>query len=439
MWVLTLALGCSEYALDRKVKPPEREEPDIAVSPSLVRFDATPPFCVVEQVVTVQNIGEAPLQVDGSWIEGDASLTAEWLADVIDPGAAVPVRVRFQPTEDGGATGALVVSSDDPDEPQAGADVQGVGQTYEERVDTFVQDTRPVDVLWVIDNSGSMSQEQARVIADIQEFYSWFETLGLDYHMGVITSDVVTSTMAGRLQGSPAYITPDTPDGLTEFAEALNVGTEDQGDESGLAAMQLALSEPVASAENAGFLRPDAQLVVTFLSDEPEQSGVPAADYITFLQRLKADPGWVLVSAIVGDRDVGCTAECDGVPSDAQAGNAYLDVVDAFGGVFGSICTCDLSSMLADMGLESTLYARSFTLTSVPATSDDIHVYVDGVETLAWTWDAEDNAVVFEEPPHEGQRVEVLYTVPLACESDPATDGGSDTATSDTATSDTGT
>ena len=68
---------------------------------------------------------------------------------------------------------------------------------------------------------------------------------------------------------------------------------------------------------------------------------------------------------------------------------------------------------------------------------------MDGVETLSWTWDAEHNAIVFDAPPVDGQRVEVLYTVPLVCEGVVETDatdtGGtpSDTATSDTAPTDT--
>lgn len=438
--VFALFLGCSEYELDPKTQTPELEEPDILIEPDSVRFDAIAPYCTSEQTVLVRNVGNAPLDVTGSWIEGDETLSAEWIAQVIEPGQAVPVTVRYHPVEGGNAVGSLVVPSDDPDEPEASATVEGLSDPNDDVVDVFVQDTLPVDVLWVIDNSGSMSQEQARLIADIEEYFTWFDTLGLDYHMGVITTDIVTPTMAGRLQGSPAWIEPTTANGLAELSESLNVGTEDQGDESGLAAMQLALSEPLLSGENAGFYRPEAHLVVVFLSDEPEQSGVPSADYISFLQALKPDPSLIQVSAITGDRGTGCASKCDGTANDSQPGDAYLDVMEAFGGVFGSICTCDLSSILETMGVESTLYARAFTLSSVPTTSDQIHVYLDGVETLDWTYDYDTNRVVFGTPPRDGTRVEILYPTPLSClEDTEATDtGGTDTGAVDTGTSDSG-
>ena len=438
--VFALILGCSEYALDPKTKTADLAEPDIVIEPASVRFDTIAPYCTSEQTVLVRNVGTAPLDVTGSWVEGDEALTAEWISQVIEPGQGVPVTVRFHPTAGGTAVGSLVVPSDDPDEPEASASVEALADGDDDVIDVYVQQTLPVDVVWVVDNSGSMAQEQARLVADIEEYYVWFDTLGLDYHMGVITTDIVTPTMGGRLQGTPAWVDASVTDGLGVLSAALNVGTEDQGDESGLAAMQLALSEPVLSTENAGFYRPEAHLVIVFLSDEPEQSGVPSSDYIGFLQGLKPDPTLIQVSAIVGDRGAGCASTCDGAPNDAQPGDAYLDVMDAFDGLFGSICTCDLSSILDTLGVESTLYAREFTLSSVPVTSGDVHVYLDGVETLDWTYDAANNRVVFDTPPRDGTRVEILYITPLTCaEEDPATDTGTtDTGTTDSGTTDSG-
>ena len=148
MWIF-LAAGCSEYALGNRVKDPSMPQPDIEVVPAFVRFDSIPPGCTAEQTVTVSNVGEAPLEVDGAWMEGDPSLTSMWLSGTLDAGASTELTVRFSPTVDGGATGALVVSSDDPDEPEAGADAEGIAASTGDVVDTYVQDNRPVDVLWV--------------------------------------------------------------------------------------------------------------------------------------------------------------------------------------------------------------------------------------------------------------------------------------------------
>src|SRR6185295_15217874 len=107
----------------------------------------------------------------------------------------------------------IVISSDDPDDPEVTVAVGGVAMNSRLIDDIFVQDVDPVDVLWVIDNSGSMLEEQARVMASINAFYSYFVTLNLDYHMGVIATDIVNPTLSGRLVGSPTYIDSATENG----------------------------------------------------------------------------------------------------------------------------------------------------------------------------------------------------------------------------------
>ncbi|MFZ5479830.1 MAG: hypothetical protein ACOZNI_23905 [Myxococcota bacterium] len=413
--MLLLLIGCSEYGLGGRKDEPQLGEPDIVVTPETLTFDATAVDCPQELPVTIENVGEATLEVSDVLVEGDAPFTVSGGVGELVPGASTVALVRYEAAREGLAEAELVVDSDDPDEDEVRVGLSGMADDEVTVDDTWEQDAPPVDVLWVIDNSSSMGQEQARVIAEISAFFTWFETLGLDYHMGVVTSDVVTPTMQGRLQGSPAYIEPTTPDAEAELAEALNVGTDDQGDESGLHAAELALSEPVVSAENAGFLRTDANLVVIFLSDEPEQSAYDAQHYVDFFGAVKADPGDVGIHAIVGDREVGCANVCDGTDQTATAGDKYIDVVDAFGGVFGSICECDLSPALDEIGLESTLFIRTFPLSQVPSDPARIVVRVDGEGTAAWTWDGNANAIVFDTPPLGGQLVEASYPVPATC------------------------
>ena len=234
--------------------------------------------------------------------------------------------------------------------------------------------------------------------------------------MGVVTSDVVTPTMQGRLQGSPAWIEPSTPDPEAALALRLAVGTDDQGDESGLLAAELALSEPLRSTENDGFLRPEARLLVVFLSDEPEQSTYDAQHYIDFFGVLKEDRGRVSAAAIVGDAVDGCSGTCDGTDQAASGGDKYIDIATALGGVFGSICTCDLSPTLDAIGLQNTLYTRTFALTEVPLDPTGVLVWVDGAETRAFGWDPETNALIFTTPPVAGARLRAEYTVASECD-----------------------
>ncbi|MEW5855082.1 MAG: hypothetical protein AB2A00_40270 [Myxococcota bacterium] len=60
-----------------------------------------------------------------------------------------------------------------------------------DQTDEFCQ--RPasrVDILWVIDNSGSMLSEQNKVADRFSEFFRQLQTSLVDYHIGVITTDI---------------------------------------------------------------------------------------------------------------------------------------------------------------------------------------------------------------------------------------------------------
>src|SRR3990167_2635009 len=46
-----------------------------------------------------------------------------------------------------------------------------------------------VDILWVIDNSGSMLTKQQNLAAGFNSFSSLFVTKGFDFRMAIVTSD----------------------------------------------------------------------------------------------------------------------------------------------------------------------------------------------------------------------------------------------------------
>ncbi|MCB9779260.1 MAG: hypothetical protein H6742_11905 [Alphaproteobacteria bacterium] len=410
-----LLVGCSDYTIKAPGEEAGRAVPQIEVVPDTVDFGTLELGCEARRTLTVRNVGEAPLTVDDLSWSTDGAITGDAWSGVLAAGAEREVFAWFLPVGEGRDEATLQVVSDDPDRPVLDVPLGGLA-IQATATDTFIQPDAAIDVLWVVDNSGSMGEEQARVIADIEAFFTHFSTLALDYQVGVVTTDIVTPTMAGRLQGEPPFITPATTDPVAVLAAALDVGTDDMGDESGLAAIELALSEPLASAENAGFHRPDAWLEIVILSDEPEQSGLDAAYYIDFLEDLKPDRDKVHVSTIVGDRETGCTTTCDGAESSAQPGDAYLDVALAFDGVTASICTCDLGPELDEIGNQATLFFRSCPLSTVPVESDAFDITVDGAPIEGgYVYDADANMVVFETPPAPGAEIVITYPVPPTC------------------------
>lgn len=174
---------------------------------------------------------------------------------------------------------------------------------------------RKLDVLVVVDNSGSMTQEQASLSSTFPALIRELEGLpgGLpDLHLGVVSSDVGAG--GSVIAGNPACSRPGGGDrgwldpankaaacgvrsghrylmangASTNFAGTLanafgcmaQLGTSGCGFEHQLQSARLALL-PGFNTENAGFLRDDAHLLVIILSDEDDCSSDPDSDLYT--------------------------------------------------------------------------------------------------------------------------------------------------------------
>lgn len=424
--MLLLALAaCSDTALLARKPDMDIGAPDIEVEPASLHLGPVPEGCGVTRELTISNVGNGPLDVPRTWLDGGGPLLVDDVEVSLPPGASTTMRVVFAPLFDWSGEADVVVESDDPVDPIVRVPVFAEAWDGAPRIDVWYHDPEPIDILWVVDNSDSLWEERARLTDDINAFFGWFLPFETDFHVGVVTTDVDNPDASGRLQGDPTYLTNETHDVAAAFADAVNVGTDEWGNEQGLRAMELALSEPLTSGHNAGFLREEARLAVVFVSDEPDQSGYNARRYVEFLTELKGDPSRVMAAAVVGDRVLGCESTCDGDPQTARAGDTYHEVVEAFGGVTQSICTCEIEPFLQELGLEATAYLRTFPLSETPRSALTVEVFLDGEpSTEPWSYDALQNAVVFDEPLAPGRVVQASYEVPMVCEEDGAVEGG---------------
>jgi len=228
------------------------------------------------------------------------------------------------------------------------------------------------DILFVIDDSGSMAGEQANVSANLGAFVQALNDspVANDYQIGVtntsvagFASDDVTYVAgpndglgfpAGRLLAvdpasgvysyttGPRILAPASPTFIEDFQANVVVGTDGTGKEQPFLAARLALSDRIADGSNAGLLRPGARLAVIFISDEddctdpdgaistaPGQGGIDCHDpakkallesipeFVSFLRGpLAGETRDVVVAAIVG-LDPGTFAPTCGVTSNA--------------------------------------------------------------------------------------------------------------------------
>jgi len=395
--------------------------PAVDVSPPSFDFGNMELGCVNQVEITVSNVGRAPLEVFEIYFDdlaGSGELTlanSNPAAFVLNPTEATTVVVHYTPVDVEPDSGILHVLTNTPAEPEDGATAQqfGIAHLGSSNVDEYLQEgNNSTDILFTVDNSCSMSDEQSALAVNFASFLQIVEALDIDYHLGVATTDVSDN---GQLQGSVPIITPSTPDPGGTFSANVNLGINGSGIEQGFHNAYQALEAAINGVGvNGGFLREDAGLRLIFVSDEQEQSGsAPGslggpADYVGYYESLKANPEHLVVSDITGGM-----AGCSGAGGSASSGSDYVTGTNMTGGISASICDPNWVSTLSALGWLSQSFADTFELSQTPV-EETIEVRLNGVPVfVGWVYDSALNAVVFDldHVLENGDGIEIEYTV----------------------------
>jgi hypothetical protein len=264
------------------------------------------------------------------------------------------------------------------------------------------------DILLVVDDSGSMAEEQQKLTSGMDNLIDALDLWGVDYHVGVITTDMADRTKSGRLQGSPLYVTPNTPNALAEINANATVGTGGSSDEMGRRAVDAALTAPLLTGFNNGFYRANAELAIVVLSDESDFSGNnPTRNaFISFLGTLKADPEKVSFHALVGPA-LGCVT--------ADIGTEYLAVQEAVGGYAESICEPDYSVFLSAVGSYASGARQVFELSNLPAGRVEVELTEPGANPrllrAGVDYAVVDTTLALGDAPAPGSTINATYDI----------------------------
>ncbi len=357
--------------------------------------------------------------------QNQSLLSAPYRNLLLTPGESLSVSLRFFPTRASPSdhVGTLLISNAVAPGVIA-VPLDGEGRNNAVQTDVFNQTSgNMVDILWVVDDSGSMEEEQALLAQNFATFIGFADSLGIDYQTAVTTTEVNNLDSAGKIwacNGFDKIIRSTDPNRVPAFECAVAVSNPPNGNlppnegssgekEAGLGAAKLALSTPLVDHENAGFLRFDASLAVIIVSDEEDQSDGPVESYATFFRNIKGDENLVSVSAIAGDVPNGCPT--------ADAGARYQMAALSLNGQFESICAQSWTNMLMNIGFDAFTRRTSWPL-SREAEPGTITVRVGGATvpqgaTDGWTYDAASNSVAFHGNgvPPDGASIEITYQV----------------------------
>ena len=260
--------------------------------------------------------------------------------------------------------------------------------------DTQTASVDGVDILWVIDTSGSMYRYDAQLMAGIEAMINALPESG--WRLAMMSNDPNSAATEAQFPLVPG---DDIADALDMYALMGRGGREEGFD----AAYEYLVNNSYATT----WLRPDAALLVVFVSDEEEQSDqhmINVADWTTWFGNQRG--GSAFMSSVVNVEQA--DSVCDSLPNPIDIGDRYMEATNYFGGVIVDICDDDWAPGVTDAANNVEPF-ELIELTYVPVQEDTMRVFINGALNWDWYYDSSDNAVHFTVIPAAHEHVDVAY------------------------------
>ncbi|MCA9603131.1 MAG: VWA domain-containing protein [Myxococcales bacterium] len=262
------------------------------------------------------------------------------------------------------------------------------------------ENIRAVDIVMVIDQSGSMSDEIAAVKTNLNTFSTTLVNSGIDFHFilvaerGTGTYDMCVPQPLGG---------PSCADTATFKQVDVNVQSEDS---------LYIVQQNIAAIES--FMRPGSLRVLIEVSDDTPQNWGGTGDALTgmaFQSFISVRPGWedYVFHSVVGD------GTC---PGEAAAGVDYTWLSMQTGGIIERICTPDWSKTFQNVA--SNIISRTLLYELQEEPYDVVGLdFVDPASGtripqkrgLVWDYNPENNSVTLFDgfTPSNGTKLIVQY------------------------------
>lgn len=261
-----------------------------------------------------------------------------------------------------------------------------------------------VDILFIIDDSGSMTTFQNELATNAELFIEqFFKTKFIDYHIGVTTSTIDRPIFGGGAApyggmlnqvGGYRYVDRNTPASDEILKQMMDVGTSGSGTEEFFSIHVEALSPGNLSTANLGFYRDDAQLAIFVLTDTEDQSDYTHFGAYDFLVDLKGGDEKKLhyIAAVIKKSVSGC----DGENMEPRKLEAMAALHKNRGYTF-DICKDDYGKDMAQVAANIVKSVSAIPLEEVPSIPTIKVTYGDQVipnDTEAgWYYDADENSI----------------------------------------------
>jgi hypothetical protein len=260
-------------------------------------------------------------------------------------------------------------------------------------IDSFLQpqSVDGVDILWVIDTSGSMNRYDAELLAGIEAMLLALPESG--WRLAMLTNDPSYASIEAQFPLVPG-------DDIVDAENMYNSMGRGHREEGFDASYEYLVNNEYAQT----WLRYDAALLVVFVSDEEEQSDAhfPTVDgFISWYQGLRS--GSVFLSSIVNldPSESLCNTNA------YNNGERYIEATNRFAGQIVDVCSEDWSAGVVDAA--SRLEPYEYLQLTYEPIEESIRVFINGALNYDWYYSSTDNTIYFTVIPGGNDLVEIGY------------------------------
>lgn len=391
------------------------DAPLLSIEPVNVDYGQISIGCDNEERITIRNNGNLDLEILNiiQMVTHPPDILMEFgslpaLPWVVQPEQEIDFLVSYIPTDVNYDESIITVESNDAANPEVIVTQAGDGDVEHWFTETFTQsEIVTVDIIFVVDNSGSMSIFQNSLATQMANFTSVFITAGVDYRIAFITTD------SAQFISWNGYSWVDNqhidPSGWM-INVISNIGINGSSMEKGIEYAYLSLLGD--AAPGAGFWRDSATLSFIYISDEKDWSNGGYQSYFAYFDNVKPDINMLRQFAVIGDYPGGCNLVTPYGSRHAQEGIGYYHMTQRYSGDWYSICAPDWGMQI--QSLATTIANRSaFNLSENDVMESSIQVTVNGQITSSWSYNSTNNSIIFDRGsiPTAGQTIEVNYAV----------------------------
>lgn len=279
-------------------------------------------------------------------------------------------------------------------------------KTHQFSITQLAHENTKLDMVWVIDNSGSMNGNHQ----DLRNRFSHLFNQNLrssDWQIAFISSAkgdefyYLKDSSGGNLQGNPRILSPKLPNFEDIFKNTIS---SKQFGESSTREFQAIFDMINDPEKEPGFFRPDALLAVVVVTDDTDTSEPGPLDIMESVKNNFGPSKKFVTYGIIVEPDRNC--------GEPRVNYKVADLALRTGGITGSICEKDYSFVMASIGdhIQKELLFKDIPLKHNNVIENSIKLaFTPAQNEQNWQFDSQTNKITFNIPPIEGTTVQISY------------------------------